>query len=102
MRTPTSFEQVITILEQQGFTADQISHMCSHLMENSLSMLYSSAVQRFTEEDFAVIDACKSKGEANRKMFEIYKLRTGKNAYDDMDTLIEKFATEFITLHGNR
>lgn len=102
MRSPTSLERVIEILEQKGFTADQVAHMCNNLTKNSFEMLYAAAIKLYTTEDFAEIEACTTDVAKNKKVLEIYAMRTGNNPYDDLDMLIEKFANEFIALHGSR
>lgn len=92
---PASLQQVIDILQKKGYTEDQIADTTADLTKAAFTTLYSNAMAAFTEEDVQMIENCETDEEANKKIMELYKLRTGKDPQEEMNKFLEKFAKDF-------
>lgn len=89
-------QQVADILKQKGSTDEQIAQFLAELTKANFAKFYTQAVTSFTDEDMQVIEACNNDQEANEKIKELYKLRTGKDAQEEMQKFLEDFAIGFI------
>ena len=97
MQSPTPLQKVISLLEKLGHTEDEIGEICGKLTQNAFSMLYTKAVAALYETDFKIIEDCVTDEQANKKIMELYEVRTGRNPYTDMNLYLEKFAETFIS-----
>ncbi|MBA3724112.1 MAG: hypothetical protein H0W89_04470 [Candidatus Levybacteria bacterium] len=96
MQTSNPLQKVILLLEEQGYTDDQVGDICGSLTKNAFSMLYTKAVSDFLDEDFQAIEDCASDEEANKKIMDVYTLRTGQDPYADMHIYLKAFAQTFL------
>ena len=96
MDNTPNLQKVVEILKAKGWTDEQIANMSSDLMKKASSLLYTSAIATFTEEDMVAIEACETDEDANKKILELFQLRTGKNPQEELNGFLTKFAEEFI------
>lgn len=93
----TKLQQVADILKQKGSTDEQIAQFLTELTKANFAKFYTQALTSLTDEDMAAIEACATEAEANEKIKELYKLRTGKDAEVEMQKFLDDFATGFIS-----
>lgn len=93
----SKLQQVADILKQKGSSEEQIAQFLTELTKANFAKFYTQAVANFTDEDLGIIEACRSEAEANEKIKELYKLRTGKDAEEEMQKFLDDFATGFIS-----
>lgn len=92
----TKLQQVADILKEKGSTDEQIAQFLAELTKANFAKFYTQAITIFIDEDMAAIEACTSEEQANEKIKELYKLRTGKDAGEEMQKFLDDFATGFI------
>lgn len=92
----TKFNQVIEILEGQGWTEDQIADLTFELSKAAFARLYAEAALYFTDEDLNQIEACQNQEEADKKIKELYRLRVGKDPEEKSQELFNVFADGFL------
>lgn len=90
------FGQVLKILQEQGYSEEEIVKITTDLSKLSFSRLYSEAMLSFTPEDLQIIEDCQTDGLANEKIKDLYTLRTGKDPDTEAKTFLENFSDEFL------
>lgn len=90
------FGQVLKILQEKGYSEDQIIKITTDLSKLSFSRLYSEAMLSFTPEDLQIIEDCQTDELANEKIKDLYKLRTGKDPDAEAKKFLEVFSEEFL------
>jgi hypothetical protein len=96
---PSKFQQVIDILTQKGWTSEQITQLATELTQASFNKLCAEAVLNFTKEDLTAIENCATDEDANNKIKELYKERTGKDANEEAEKFLDIFAQGFLDEH---
>ena len=92
----TKLQQVADILKEKGSSDEQIAQFLAELTKANFAKFYTQAIASFTDEDMAAIEACTTEEQANDKIKELYKLRTGKDAGEEMQKFLDDFAIGFI------
>lgn len=91
MEEKTKFQKVLEYLKAKGWTQEQLSQLTEELAKTVFSQFYTEAVSQLTDEDLAEIEKCENQEEANVKIKELYKKRTGI----DPDAQALKFYDDF-------
>ncbi|MDP3724453.1 MAG: hypothetical protein Q8R11_02340 [bacterium] len=89
-------QQILAILQQKGWTDDQLAQLTTDLTKAAFSKLYSEAMTSFTEEDLQAIEACADQVAANVEIQKRYQMRTGRDAQADMQQFLDTFAQGFM------
>ena len=95
MEQKTKFLQVLEYLKKKGWTDEQITKLTEELAKTVFSQFYTEAISYLTNEDTDEIDKCGSQEEANIKIKDFYKLRTGRNPDEVATKFYDDFATKF-------
>lgn len=95
----TKFQQVLEILDEKGWSKEKITELTTELAKASFNKFYSEAVINFTDEDLDAIETC-SNEEAEAKIKELYKMRTGKDADEEAAKFYDIFADGFLEEHA--
>lgn len=96
MDQKTKFAQVIEILRTKGWDDSKITQLTTEITKASFNKLYTEAVSNFTDEDLDAIENCASDEEANNKIKELYRLRTGQDADTELRKFFDIFADAFL------
>lgn len=92
----TKFQQILTILKQKGWTDEQLAQLTEEVAKSVFTQFYTNAVAELTDEDLDQIDKCATQEEANAKIKELYKLRTGIDPDEQATKFYDDFATKFL------
>ncbi len=90
-----TFLQLLETLKQKGWTDEQISKLSEEVAKSTFAKFYTEAVAYFTQEDLDAIEKCPTDVEANEKIKELYKLRTGNDADQEAEKYYTSFAQKF-------
>jgi hypothetical protein len=96
MQTPTPLQQVIAILEKKGYSPEQIAEMCTSLTRETFAYLYTEAMTVFTDEDMEKIEQTSNEDETSKLILQLYRERTGKDPYEELNKLLDTYCKSFI------
>ncbi len=92
MEPKTKVQQVIAILSEKGWTDEQISQLVTEISKASFNNFYTKALAALSEEDLDLIDKMTDEAEAQVKIKELYKLRTGSDADEEAAAFADAYA----------
>jgi len=99
MNQQNTLQRVTDILKEKGSTDEQIIEFIENLMKQCYADLYTSAMEEFTDEDLAAIEAISDDEESKKKIKEIYIARFGKDPdvviQDNLEAFVNGFAEEY-------
>lgn len=96
MDQKTKFQHVLDVLRKKGWSEENITKLQEELAKTVYTQFYTMAVSSLTEEDLKTLDRCKSQDEANAKIKELYKLRTGLDPDEQALKFYDDVATKFL------
>lgn len=92
----TSLQQVITVLQEKGYSEEQVSSMVVEVTKQGYAQIYAQLEAVLTDEDAQEIEKCETQEQANETIKRLYKLRIGQDAEEFMKQHINNFATGFL------
>lgn len=90
-----SLAQVVDVLQQKGYSEDQIAEILADLTRASYEKLYSQALLALTDEDLTSIEKAEDK-DVNDEIRYFYKLRTGMDPEEEANKFLADFAKGFL------
>ena len=92
----TKYTQVLQILKEKGWDDEKISELTTELTNAAFKQFYAEAVMSFTEEDMTEIDEIEDDMDAQKRIKELYRERTGKDADEESARFFDVFAEGFL------
>lgn len=96
MEDKTKFQKVLEYLKGKGWTQEQLGQLTEELSKTVFSQFYTEAVSQLTDEDLQEIENCKNQEEANGKIKELYKKRTGIDPDEQAKKFYDDFSDKFM------
>ena len=94
-QTP-KIQEVLTVLQEKGYTEDQIAQVVDQLGQMAFNQLYAASEALFEDDDYVAIAEATTPEEAQKKIFEIYEERTGSDPQAQLTTFLDTVATNFL------
>ena len=95
-----TLEPVITILQKEGATEDQIADTVADLIQATTAMFYKNAMEVFSEEDIKKIDVCENEAKADIVIRGLYEQKMGRKPEEEMDAFLTTFVETFLKEHA--
>ena len=92
----TKFEEVIQVLQSKGWDNEKIAELTAELQKAAFNQFYAEATMSFTDADLDDLDEIEDDDEAQKKIKELYKLRTGKDSDEESARFFDVFAEGFL------
>lgn len=92
----SKFQEVILVLQQKGWSQDQIAELTTELQKSAFNQFYVEAMAAFTDDDFDQIEKIEDESAAQQKVKELYQERTGKNPDEEASKFFDVFADGFL------
>ncbi len=95
-----TLEPVITILQKEGATEDQIADTVADLVQAATALFYKEAMEVFSEEDIKKIDVCENENQANSVIRGLYEQKMSRKPEEEMDIFLKTFVETFLKEHA--
>jgi ABC-type iron transport system FetAB ATPase subunit len=90
-------QPVISHLEKNGATEDQIADIIADLTQAATVTLYSQIMQALSEDDLKQIEEISSEEDADKRIAELYLEKTGAKPEEVMQVYLKKFVDDFLS-----
>lgn len=91
-----SLQKVLTILQEKGYTDDQLADFTENLTQSAFARLYGTLMASLTEDELIMLDGISDQEQANAKIKELYLTQVGKDPETEIATIIGDFANGFL------
>jgi trans-2-enoyl-CoA reductase len=98
---PSKMQQVLAVLQEKGYTDDQIAEVMDQIGQMAFNQLYAASEALFEDEDFVEIGEAANPEGLQKKIFEVYEKRTGENPQVQLNTFLDTVATNFLDSVNN-
>ena len=98
---PSKMQQVLAVLQEKGYTEDQIAEVMDQIGQMAFNQLYAASEALFEDEDFVAIGEAANPEELQKKIFEVYEKRTGESPQVQLNTFLDTVATNFLDSVSN-
>ena len=89
-------DELVQVLKDRGLNEEAIETVKDELLSHSGEKFMAGLLDSLAEQDLGQVEAIQSQEEANKKLAEIYKQKTGRDMQEDMGKAIDEAAIHMI------
>ncbi len=93
----TNKQKLVFHLMEKGLNNEEVARALADVAEAAYEQFTTEAMSKFTDEDKAAIEAAVTDVDADEEIKKRFTERTGKDAKEYLDQLIEEHASSYTT-----
>lgn len=97
MKPNEKITELLQVLADRGLSDEAIVNVRDGLWSQANETFMNDVLTTLTDEDLQSVETTGTQEEANVSLRKIYEQKTGKKMQEEMQKIIDQFATELIT-----
>lgn len=89
--------ELLQVLSDRGLSLSAIENVRESLWEQANDAFMNEVLEALTDEELQSVEGTMTPEQASEELKRVYMAKTGRNMEDEMNHIIDQYATELIT-----